>query len=64
MDIHVIRHGRLAASTAAPSHRARAASEEATARAETVLAEPNGLPAASIEETERIAAWLEQPGCG
>lgn len=61
-DIHVIRHGRLAASTSAPSHRARVASEEAVAGAETVLCPGNGLPAASIEETERVAAWLELPG--
>ncbi|AQP47463.1 endonuclease [Tessaracoccus aquimaris] len=61
-DIHVIRHGRLAAATSAPSHRARAASEAAVASAETVLAASHGMPAASIEETERIAAWLELPG--
>lgn len=61
-DIHVIRYGRLAASASAPSHRARAASEEAVARAETVLAPVSGLPAGSIEEAERVAAWLELPG--
>ena len=61
-DIHVIRHGRLAAAASAPSHRARAASEAAAASAETVLPPAHGMPAASIEETERIAAWLELPG--
>lgn len=61
-DIHVVRHGRLAAATSAPSHRARAAAEEAVATAETVAAPVAGFPAASIEETERIAAWLELPG--
>ncbi|AQP49834.1 DEDD exonuclease domain-containing protein [Tessaracoccus flavescens] len=61
-DIHVIRHGRLAAATSAPSHRARAAAEEAAASAETVLAPVGGLPACSIEEAERVAAWLELPG--
>ena len=30
--------------------------------AETVLEPPDGLPAATIEETERVAAWLETPG--
>lgn len=61
-DIHVIRYGRLAAATSAPSPRAPAAAEEAVAGAETVLAPLGGWPAASIEEAERIAAWLELPG--
>ncbi len=30
--------------------------------AETVFRPPAPLPAAGIEETERIADWLEQPG--
>lgn len=61
-DIHVIRYGRLAGATTAPSARARAAAEEAVASAETVLAPVPGMPAGSIEEAERIAAWLELPG--
>lgn len=61
-EIHVIRYGRLAASTAAPGNSARTASEAAVAAAETVLEPGNGLPAASIEEAERVAAWLELPG--
>jgi DNA polymerase-3 subunit epsilon len=32
------------------------------ATAETVSKPPDPLPAAGIEETERIADWLEQPG--
>ena len=32
------------------------------ATAETVSAAPSPLPAATIEETERIADWLERPG--
>ena len=32
------------------------------ATAETVSPPIGPLPAAGIEETERIAAWLEQPG--
>ena len=61
-DIHVIRYGKLAAATTAPSARARAAAEEAVATAETVLPPRGGLPAGSVEEAERIAAWLELPG--
>ncbi len=61
-DIHVIRYGRLAAATSAPSPRARQAAEEASAHAETVLAPPPGLPASSFDEAERIAAWLESSG--
>lgn len=61
-DIHVIRYGRLAAATAAPSRQARSASEEAVVAAETVLCPAAGLPAASVEEAERVSAWLEQPG--
>ena len=61
-DIHVIRYGRLAAAASAPSARARAAAEQAEAAAETVLPPPDGLPAGSVEEAERIAAWLELPG--
>lgn len=61
-DIHVIRYGRLAGATTAPSARARTAAEEAVAAAETVLAPVSGLPAGSVEEAERIASWLELPG--
>jgi len=32
------------------------------AGAETVVASASGLPACSIEEAERVAAWLEEPG--
>ncbi len=61
-DIHVIRYGKLAAATTAPSARARQAAEDAAATAETVLPPKGGLPAGSVEEAERIAAWLELPG--
>lgn len=61
-DIHVIRYGRLAAATTAPSARAREAAQAAASTAETVLRPPGGLPAGSVEEAERIAAWLELPG--
>ena len=61
-DIHVIRYGRLAAAVTAPSPRARAAAEEAARHAETVIRPLGDLPASSVEESERIAAWLELPG--
>ena len=62
-QIHVIRHGRLAAAAvAAPGQPPRAVAAEALATAETVLLAPHGLPACSIEEAERVLAWLEQPG--
>lgn len=62
-QIHVIRYGRLAAAVRArpgesPVEVARCAVEVA----ETVTGGVGGLPAATIEETERIAAWLETPG--
>ncbi len=62
-QIHVIRYGRLAgAATAAPGEPPRAIAEEAVRLAETVLPRAHGLPSASVEEAERIAAWLERPG--
>lgn len=62
-QIHVIRYGRLAAAaTAAPGQPPRTVAEEAVQLAETVLPGPHQLPACSIEEAERVAAWLERPG--
>lgn len=61
-DIHVVRYGRLAAAAHAPSARARAAADEARAAAETVLPTSTGLPPCTVEEAERVAAWLELPG--
>ncbi len=62
-EIHVIRHGRLAASgVATPRDVPQAVARDVRATAETVLRPPAPLPAAGIEETERIADWLEQPG--
>jgi len=61
--IHVIRHGRLAAAVvAAPGQSARTMADEAVRTAETVLPTPHDLPAGSVEEAERIVAWLESPG--
>ena len=62
-EIHVIRYGRLAAAgRARPNDVPQAVARAVRATAETVLAPVSPLPAAGIEETERIAAWLEQPG--
>jgi DNA polymerase III subunit epsilon len=62
-EIHVIRYGRLAgAGRATPRDVPQAVARAVRATAETVVKPPEPLPAAGIEETERIAAWLEQPG--
>ena len=37
-------------------------SADAVAAAEAVRRPTPGLPAATIEEAERVAAWLERPG--
>src|SRR5690606_22642809 len=62
-DIHVIRHGRLAAAGVMPrgAHPTPFV-ESLTARAETVIPGPGPIPAASAEETECILRWLESPG--
>ncbi len=62
-EIHIIRYGRLAAAgVARPGDVPQAVARAVRATAETVLPPVGPLPAAGIEETERIAAWLEQPG--
>jgi DNA polymerase III subunit epsilon len=62
-EIHVIRYGRLAgAAMATPREVPQAVARAVRATAETVSKPPEPLPAAGIEETERIADWLEQPG--
>ena len=62
-EIHVIRFGRLAAAgVATPRDVPQAVARELRASAETVLKPLDPLPAAGIEETERIADWLERPG--
>ncbi|WP_040420333.1 DEDD exonuclease domain-containing protein [Actinopolymorpha alba] len=62
-EAHVIRYGRLAAAGVVPAgHPARAGVDTIVAGAETVEAPPPPKPAATAEETERILAWLEQPG--
>jgi DNA polymerase-3 subunit epsilon len=62
-EIHVVRYGRLAGSgLATPQDVPQAVARAVRATAETVPKPPEPLPAAGIEETERIADWLEQPG--
>ena len=59
----MIRYGRLAgAGVATPREVPQAVARAVRATAETVLKPLDPLPAAGIEETERIADWLEQPG--
>ncbi len=62
-QIHVIRYGRLAGvGVATPGEVPQAVARAVRAGAETVRRPPDPLPAAGIEEAERIADWLEQPG--
>lgn len=62
-EIHVIRHGRLAAAALArPGEIPQAVAREAVAIAETVPTPAEPAPAGTVEEAERIAAWLERPG--
>jgi DNA polymerase-3 subunit epsilon len=62
-EIHVIRYGRLAAAgRAGPRDVPQAVARAVRDTAETVLPPPLPLPAGGIEETERIADWLERPG--
>lgn len=62
-EIHVVRHGRLAAAALArPGEIPQEVARQAVAVAETVPAPAAPAPAATIEEAERIAAWLERPG--
>jgi DNA polymerase-3 subunit epsilon len=62
-EIHVVRYGRLvAAGRASPYDVPQAVARALRMTAETVAVPPAPLPAASIEEAERVADWLEQPG--
>lgn len=61
-EIHVLRHGKLAAASFARTSAVQAVAAEAVAAAETVVAPPAGMPAGTWEEAERVAAWLETPG--
>jgi len=61
--VHIIRHGRLAAAGLIPpgGHAGRYV-DELRASAETVIAGLGPTPAATVEESERVLRWLEQPG--
>lgn len=62
-EIHVVRYGRLAGSgLARPGDVPQAVARAVVAMAETVLPPIPPQPAATAEETQRIAAWLERPG--
>ncbi|MEL4357348.1 MULTISPECIES: DEDD exonuclease domain-containing protein [unclassified Luteococcus] len=62
-QIHVFRHGRLAAAAlSAPGEVPQRVARETIALAETVLPPASGMPAATIEECELVAGWLETPG--
>jgi len=59
-EIHVVRYGRLAgAAVSSRGENARAVAEAAATSAQSVPAPVPPLPAATVEETERIADWLE-----
>ena len=62
-DIHVLRHGRLAAAGhAAPGTDPRDAVETLCATAEVVAAVAEPAPAALTEETFELLRWLDSPG--
>ena len=62
-EIHVVRYGRLAAAAVAhPGEVPQQVARDAVATAETVLPGIGPAGSALVEETERVAAWLEQPG--
>ncbi|MBA8794350.1 DNA polymerase-3 subunit epsilon [Friedmanniella endophytica] len=62
-EIHVIRWGRLAAAgLARPGEVPQRVARDLQLTAETVPRPVGPAPAATIEETTRIADWLERPG--
>jgi len=62
-EVHVIRYGRLAAAALAkPGDTPQQVARDAIAAADWVSPPPGPQPAAIVEETERIADWLERPG--
>ena len=62
-ELHVARFGRLAGAAATPpGEHPGPALAALVATAETVVAAPPPLPAATVEETECILRWLEIPG--
>ncbi|GAB3252639.1 DEDD exonuclease domain-containing protein [Alteromonas gracilis] len=62
-QVHVVRHGRLAAAGVIPSDaHAPTWLEQLRASAETVIPGHGPVPSASAEETERVLRWLESDG--
>ena len=62
-EVHVVRHGRLAAAgVIPPGTDANAYVAGLRASAETVRDAPGPVPAATAEETEKVLRWLESPG--
>jgi DNA polymerase III subunit epsilon len=62
-EMHVVRHGRLAAAGTSPSGaHPRPYLDALLATAETVTPAPPPRPAATAEEAECVLRWLEQPG--
>ncbi len=60
-EVHVVRHGRLAAAGVIPGGvSAPTWTEELRASAETVIPSFGPLPAATAEESEKLLRWLEQ----
>lgn len=60
--IHVVRFGKLAGATTAATNQVREVAGQLVGVSETVLPPAGGIPAGSVEEAERIAAWLECDG--
>ena len=62
-EVHVVRHGRLAAAgVIPPGADAHAYVAQLIEAAETTTPGPGPTPAATVEETERVLRWLESPG--
>jgi DNA polymerase-3 subunit epsilon len=62
-ELHVVRHGRLAAAGTVPPHAHPVPYVQAlVATAETVRPGPGAAPRASAEEMECVLRWLDSPG--
>lgn len=62
-SVHVVRHGRLAATGVIPGGvDANTFVDMLRVTAETVVPRPGPVPSATAEESERILRWLESPG--